>query len=340
MPSSASTHRASSSVSVVIPVRNEEGSIAAAIASALGQDRRGDMEVVVADGASTDATVDVIEAAFGDDDRVRVVPNPSGATPSGLNAAILATSGDVIVRCDAHAVLPSGYIARAVDLLESTGADVVGGVQAAQGETLFQRAVAGVMADPMGSGGADYRGGAEPGPVDTVYLGVFRRQALERVGLYDESLRRNQDYELNYRIRSSGGTVYFHPDLRVAYLPRATPQALWSQYWQYGAWKREMLKRDPGAARLRQAAPPALVVGLAASLVLVLVGRRKWATIVPSLYAGAVASTMVRQVGRSGIATALPAGLVVATMHLGWGLGFLLGRAELAEPRIPSLERR
>ena len=167
-------------VSVVIPVRNSASTVGAAVASALAQDYGGDIEVILAEGMSSDESRIEIERIAADQPAVRVVDNPSGLTAAGLNAAIAASTGDVIVRCDAHAELPAGYIGAAVRRLADSGAGVVGGVQDASGETAFERAVAFAMANPLGSGGAAYRGAGREGAVDTVYLGVFPRGAHRR----------------------------------------------------------------------------------------------------------------------------------------------------------------
>ncbi|MGI9609129.1 MAG: glycosyltransferase family 2 protein, partial [Acidimicrobiia bacterium] len=222
-------------VSVFIPVRDEPTAIVGSIRAALNQDYHGDIEVIVADGSSHNDTRHAIDGVFGGDDRVVMVDNPAGSTPAGLNAALLASSGDILVRCDAHAQLPPEYVSLAIEVMASTGADVVGGKQLAVGRTAFESAVAVAMSSPMGAGGATYRTGDKPQSTDTVYLGVFRRGVFERVGLFDESLIRNQDYEFNQRVRASGGVVYFHPDLQVEYRPRSSPGDLWRQYWQYGA---------------------------------------------------------------------------------------------------------
>ena len=184
---------------------------------------------------------------------------------------------------------------------------------------------------PLGVGDARYRTGGDPGEVDTVYLGVFRREALERVGGFDETLVRNQDYELNWRIRQAGGTVFFHPDLRVRYLPRDRLGRLWRQYFGYGTWKREVLRRHPGSARWRQLVAPALLVGLAVSALLAVTPAWPLALPVPGLYAGALIGAALTTAIRRRDAAALLLPIVLPTMHLAWATGLLFGRARVPE---------
>jgi len=328
---------ASPQVSVVIPVRNEEGAIAAAVRSALNQINTPPLEVIVADGDSSDGTRAAVTALAHDDSRVRLISNDSGTTPSGLNAAIRQARGNVIVRCDAHSVLPVDYVSTALQVLADTGADVVGGTQRATGRGFWQRTVAIAMTTPFGVGDARFHTGGAAGAVDTVYLGVFRRGALERVGLFDESLRRNQDYELNYRIRDSGGVVYFHPELAVDYEPRSNLIELARQFHQYGTWKRLVLRRFPESLKWRQLAAPLLVVGLIASIILLIVGQRLLASLVPGAYLiGVVGTTLLELARRRDLAAV---GLIAAlpTMHLSWAFGFMTSDLADPGPSIPKL---
>jgi glycosyltransferase involved in cell wall biosynthesis len=311
-------------VSIVLPVLDGGTVVTAAVDSALGQTYDGQIEVVVAHGPSTDETGDVL-TRYGD--RIRVVANPDGGRSAGLNTAIAATTGDVIVRCDAQARLPSDYVATAVRVLGETGADVVGGVQAAAGTTDTERAIAIAQSTPLGVGDARYRTGGEAGEVDTVYLGVFRRDALERVGGFDETLEINEDYDVYWRIRQTGGRIWFDPALQVGYRPRGSLRELWTQYHRYGTWKREMLRRHPAALRWRQLAAPALVAGLAGSALLWLLGLRRIGGLLPMAYGLVLGGAGVGLTVSRQDAAGLRAPLAIATMHLAWGVGFLTGRA-------------
>lgn len=318
------------SVAVVIPARDAASTLEAAVGSVLTQQVTAPFEVAIAVAPSRDETEAIARQLEAEHAAVRVVPNPAGTTPAALNAAIAATTGDVVVRVDAHAVLPPGYIGRAVQILRETGAANVGGRQVPVADAGFGRAVAAAMRSRVGSGGATYRGGVRPGAVETVYLGVFRREALEAVGAYDETLIRNQDYELNHRLRRGGGVVYFHPDLAVEYRPRSTVRALWRQYFQYGAWKRHVIRRFPGSIRLRQLAAPILVSALAGGFVLAVTWSAWPLTLVAATWLGAL---IVGSLGEADGPGQVPATVVaLATMHLAWGVGFLVGRARAPRP--------
>lgn len=318
-----------------MPVVNEERHLRSAVQRVLNQDYPGPLDVTLAVGPSRDKTAEVAEILAKEFPQVRVVSNPSGSTPAGLNAAINASSGEMVVRVDGHALIPADYVSCAVEVLERTGADNVGGVMAAEGTGDFERAVAAAMTSRFGVGDASFHVGGEEGPALTVYLGCFRRSALERVGGYDESMERAQDWELNLRIRESGGVVYFTPDLHVTYRPRHSLRALARQYHDYGRWRREVVRRHPDTVSLRYLAAPVTVavvgVGAAVSVAGALSGRSAWlvAGLLPALvYSGgnAVASAVTgARAGDAGVAMRLPA--VFATMHGAWGLGFLRGGA-------------
>ena len=246
-------------------VRDDAVALAGALASVETQDHAGAVEIVVADGSESPETGAVVRALF---PRARLLANPARSTSAGLNRAVAAAAHPIVVRCDARALLPPDYVRLAVAALERTGAAVVGGTQRPVGSTPLARAVAHAMTTPLGAGDARYRLGGPEGPADTVWLGVFRRDALEAAGGFDETLARNQDYELNWRLRARGETVWFDPALRATYRPRGSLGALARQYFAYGWWKRVVLARHPGSARWRQRAAPALVAGLAGSAAL------------------------------------------------------------------------
>jgi len=304
-----------------MPVRNEAEHLRGAVAAVRSQQYPGRVSIVLAVAPSSDGTEMIADeiASSGD---ATVVANPTGATPSGLNAAIRAARGDVVVRVDGHAELSPGYIQRAVETMRRTGAVNVGGIQKAVGTTPFERAVADAMTSRFGTGDAVFHYGGAEGPTDTVYLGVFDRRALEAVGLFDEHLIRNQDYELNIRLRNAGGVVWFDPALEVTYRPRGALTSLAGQYFDYGRWKRVVLAEHPRSLKWRQAVPPAatatIVIATAAGIV--------WpkALVVPVVYAAAVGAAAASAGRSAGSRLRLLA--VFPAMHLSWGAGFLIGR--------------
>ena len=319
-------------VSVIMPVLNEELHLAEAVAHILDQDYDGPIEVVLALGPSRDRTNDVAAELATIDSRVRTVDSPTGRTAAGLNAAIALTQYDVIVRVDGHALIPRDYVRTGVATLEATGADNVGGIMAAEGVTNFEKSVAAAMTSWFGVGGAAFHIGGEAGPALTVYLGCFRKSAIERVGGFDESMVRAQDWEMNHRIRSTGGEIWFTPDMKVTYRPRASVRALAKQYHEYGRWRREIARRDPSTVSLRYLAPPITLVGVSVGTIIGLVGLivGQPAVIVlgfsaPAVYvmASLVATARATRIEPFPVWRRLP--LVFATMHASWGAGFLRG---------------
>jgi hypothetical protein len=279
---------------------------------------------------------------------VRVVENAVGRTPNGLNAAIAVARHGVVVRVDGHGLLSLGYIRRAVEVLQKTGAANVGGIMQAEGESDFERAVARAMTSPFGMGGARFHLGGDAGPADTVYLGAFRREVLDRLGGYDEHFVRAQDWELNYRIRQAGETVWFTPDLVVTYRPRSSLRALAAQFFRTGQWRREVIRRHPDTASLRYLAAPVVTGAVAAGAVAGLAaaaGGPGWLALgwlAPTGYtAGVVLASLVEGRGLPlGALAWLPA--VLATMHTSWGAGFIVGsRPASARPQdaAPSTRR-
>ncbi|HMG32157.1 MAG TPA: glycosyltransferase family 2 protein [Jiangellaceae bacterium] len=336
-------------ISVIMPVRDEERHLAEAVNRVLDQDYPGGVEVVLAVGPSRDRTAEIAVGLTARDRRVRIVDNPAGRTPNGLNAAIAAARHGIVVRVDGHGLLSPGYIRRAVEVLQESGAANVGGIMQAEGQTDFERAVARAMTSPLGVGGARFHLGGKPGSADTVYLGVFRREVLERLGGYDEHFVRAQDWELNYRIRQAGETVWFTPDLVVTYRPRHDLWALARQFFRTGQWRRELIRQHPDTASPRYVAAPAtaaaIAVGSAAGLVAA-AGGPGWLAIgwlAPAGYAaGIVVASLVEGRGLPLRARAwLPA--VLATMHTTWGAGFLVGSRPASGARAgapaPSAKR-
>lgn len=308
-------------VSVIIPVLNEANHLAEALAMVLGQDYQGEIEVVVALGPSHDGTEMIARRLHQADARIVLVDNPSGRTPDGLNAAIGASSHDIIARVDGHAEIPPDYLSHAVAELRRVGADNVGGIMDAQGISPFQRAVACAMKSRLGVGNARFHVGGQAGEAETVYLGVFLRSALERVGGYDPHYSRAQDWEMNHRIRSTGGTVWFTPQLRVTYRPRANVRDLARQYFHYGRWRRVVSRQHVGTISARYLAAPTMVVGTTVAVVVGLAWTP--ALLLPAAYAGAITAGGLAISGNERPSVRIRTPLVLAVMHWSWGIGFL-----------------
>ncbi|MFG2461157.1 glycosyltransferase family 2 protein [Streptomyces sp. NPDC048523] len=327
-------------VSVIMPVLNEERHLRGAVEAILAQEYAGEMEVVIALGPSTDRTDEiaaqlVAETASFQSKRVHTVPNPTGRTPAALNAAIKASRHPIVVRVDGHGMLSPNYIATAVRLLEETGAQNVGGIMHAEGENDWEHAVAAAMTSKIGVGNAAFHTGGAAQAAETVYLGVFRREALEQQGGYNEEFIRAQDWELNFRIREAGGLIWFSPELRVSYRPRPSVKALAKQYKDYGRWRHVVARYHEGSINLRYLAPPAAVCAIAAGIVagaaltplgFVIPGGYLAAIVLGSLPAGKGLPLKAR----------LQIPVALATMHMSWGYGFLTSPRSLARRVIAS----
>lgn len=323
-------------VSYVMPVLNEVTEVRAAVGSLLDQDYSGPFEVILALGPSIDGTNELVAEMSAADPRIRAIDNPVGSTPAGLNVAIRASVHPVVIRVDAHSVLPADYTRIAVRTLLDSGADNVGGIMRAEGRTPFERAVALAYGSRVGLGGTPHHVGGTAGPAETAYLGVFRRERLFDVGLFDEGIKRGQDWELNRRLRQTGGTVWFTPELVVTYRPRPSLKRLVRQFVATGLWRGELARRFPANNGLRYFVPPAMVAAMALGVVAGLVGivgavlgtPLAWALlgfVVPVVYLLFVVLGSVVVARRSGLPTLLWLLVVLPCIHVGWGLGFIIG---------------
>jgi glycosyltransferase involved in cell wall biosynthesis len=323
-----------------MPVLNEARYLASAVDRILKQSVDQEIEVILALGPSSDSTTQIAQQIATKDNRVKLVDNPSGKTPSGLNKAIAASQFEVIVRVDGHSYLPDNYINNAVRILNQTNADVVGGVMAANGETNFEVAVAAAMRSAFGVGPARFHTGGKAGEVNTVYLGVFRKSALARVGGYDETFLRAQDWEMNYRIRKTGGKIWFDPELEVGYRPRSSIKKLARQYFDYGRWRREVARTYPDTKSLRYLAPPFTVTALIASFLSLFISTLLgfswsglfWIPILSYLLLVLIGSMIIFNKRKPISLFWQP--IVVLVMHLCWGIGFLTSPKNLrAQPK-------
>ncbi len=336
-----------SGVTFVMPVLNEEAYLARAVESVLSQDIDGPLELILALGPSTDATDEIARSLASGDERIRLVANPRADIPVGTNLAIRAGAHPTVVRVDAHSALEPGYARRALETLERTRAANVGGIMRAEGQTPFQRAVAGAYNSPIGLGGGAYHSGGADGPAESAYLGVMRRAVLEEVGLFDESLRRGEDWELNLRIRRAGYRVWFDPALAVTYWPREDWLRLARQFRSTGTWRGELVRRYGRRNSVRFFAPPVLVLTVLLAVVVavlqlggILAGGWALAASVVYLPLAAYALLMIGWALSPGAGPGwrerLWTVIVLPTMHVAWGVGFLIGALRGARENVDT----
>ena len=310
----------SPAISVILPVLNEEPHLAESVSAVLSQDYVSPLEIILALGPSSDQTNVIAESLAQRDSRIKLVMNPTGKTAAGLNLAIAASNSPVIIRVDGHAKIPSNYLSLAVSILRESGAVNVGGVMAAEGVTKFEIAVARAMRSPLGVGSSRFHTGGKAGEVDTVYLGAFRREAINAVGGFDERYTRAQDWELNHRLRKNGGKIYFDPRLQVTYRPRPNLRKLAKQYFQYGRWRRVVSRSHPGTVNLRYLAPPFTIIGTLTSLILGLLLHSIF--FLPAAVYGIfmfISSILIAKSFREFFSLLS----IIPTMHFAWGAGFI-----------------
>ena len=336
-------------VSIVIPMRNEEKSIGRCLEAVRAQDYPpGRIEVLVVDGRSTDGSREVVEAFARRDPRIRLLDNPSGSIPAGLNIGIVASGGDVVARLDGRTELASDYVSAGVRLLRRTGASNVGGAVLSVNPSYMGRVLALVWESRFGMGGAAARyGEATERDVDTVYMGMYPRGVLERIGLYDEEMVRDQDDELNYRLRAHGGRVLLTPTMRSRYLNSSSPRRFARQNFLYGYWKVRVCQKHPRMASARHLVPPAFVLGLLAGPAMAAASAPAAAAFVAALagYAAGAVGAAASIGRRAGWRYALPLPALFLLTHVAWGSGFLIGLVRFfprwftPEPPPPVLAR-
>ena len=310
-------------VSVIMPVLNEAEHLEAAVGSVLAQDFAGDLELLLALGPSKDDTNQIAAKLSKADPRIRLVENTAGLTTAGMNLCIKQAKADIIIRVDAHSELAPGYIKRGVELLAETGADELGGIMLARGRSAFQQAVAWAYSSRFGIGGAAYHVGGAAGEVESAYLGIFRADALTRVGGYDESIIRGEDWDLAQRIKATGGLVWFSPELTVTYWPRGRFEKLIKQFWSTGVWRGDLTRRNFAAASKRYFAPPVMVAVVAAGLAVAAFGHVLG--ILPLAgYLAAVAALAVTAANLS-LKARVALLVVLPSIHFSWGAGFWFG---------------
>lgn len=318
------------SVSILLPIRNEEPYIQNTLATVLAQDYvDAQIEILVIDGMSSDHTREiVVEIQKNHPERaIRLLDNPQKIVSTGLNIGLRQAKGEVIIRVDGHCEIAADYVRQCVNLLMETDADNVGGRMTAIASSPFGGAVAVATSTPFGVGGARFHYAEAEEWVDTVYLGAWHKSIFDRTGYFDEELVRDQDDEFNYRLRSYGGKVLLSPSIQSIYYTRSTARSLWRQYFQYGFWKVRVLQKHPAQMRPRQFVPFLFVLSLIGSGALGIFSVwGKW------LLAGILGAYLVANLAAS-VWTASKKGwrylgslpFVFTILHLSYGFGFLAG---------------
>ncbi|MDX6498809.1 MAG: hypothetical protein QOG23_2069 [Blastocatellia bacterium] len=315
-------------VSLLMAVRNEASFIERSLGAVLAQDYPQDrFEVIVADGLSTDTTREIIEGVAAQHPNLGLVDNPGRIVSTGLNAALRAARGEIIIRVDGHTVIAPDYCRQCVETLRQTGADNVGGRMSAVSEGVFGRVVALATSSRFGIGDARFHYSGREELVDTVYLGAWPRDVFQRVGMFDEEMVRNQDDEFNYRVRAAGGKILLDPRIKSQYYNRATPLSLWRQYFQYGYWKVRVLQKHPRQMSSRQFVPPLFAMTLfllCLTAPFLRAGRFLLAAIVITyLVLSLGASILSARRNHWRLLPLFP--VAFAIIHFAYGSGFLLG---------------
>jgi cellulose synthase/poly-beta-1,6-N-acetylglucosamine synthase-like glycosyltransferase len=311
-------------VTIAMPCRDEEAYIEACIRSVQAQDwPRDQMEILVADGMSMDATREILARLAAEDSRIRLIDNPARLQAAGLNECIRRARGEVIVRMDVHADYAPDFVRRCVEVLDRTGADNVGGAARPRARTFFQRCVAAALVSPLGMGGSHYRDADEEGDVESVWPGAFRRDVFERVGAFDPQAVTNEDAELNQRIVDAGGRVYLSRDIIVHYYPRESMRQLARQYFKYGQGRARTLLKHGRFLSWRPAVPFLWLAGEA-----LLLATSPWHPLGSWSLAtyGLVAGAEAVRVGRHEGVLAIPVvWSIFPVMHAAHGAGFAAG---------------
>ena len=321
-------------VTVVIPARNEERFIRQCVESVLAQDHT-NLQVIVVDGASTDATVDIVKDMAVADPRVELLHNPRGIIPVSLNLALEAARAEWLVRVDAHATVPPGYVSRALEHLRTQKWGGVGGRKDGVGVTPAGKAIAAAMGSPFGVGNSPYHYGTTPRTIEHVPFGAYPVALARELGGWDERCVVHQDFEFDWRVRESGRELLFDPELRIDWHCRQSVGDLFRQYRRYGGGKAKVAARHPRSLRWRHFVAPALVVWLAAAAVIGL-RRPKLALAAVAPYAAGLAVATAKTAERVPPESRRHLPGAFAAMHVGWGLGFWEGLREVVAERLAS----
>lgn len=328
-------------VTVVMPVRNEQHHLPKAVESVLAQNYPGQLEIILAIGPSVDETERVAGELSRKHPNIRLIQNPKGLTTVGLNLAIARSTGEVIIRVDAHSELTGNYITRGVELLRETGSVLIGGIMNARGKSPLQKAVAYGYGSRLGLGGGRFHVGGKAGEAESAYLGILDAEALKKVSGYDEKIIRGEDWDLAQRLKAQGGKVWFSPELVVDYAPRSNISALAWQFYSTGVWRAELTRSAPAKAALRYFLPPLALLALIAIALLTAFGfLNQIALIIPIASYLLVLSFAAFTAKALGVIDRLMVFIALPIMHLSWATGFWVGLVFGAKKIVDSGDRK
>jgi succinoglycan biosynthesis protein ExoA len=321
------------SISVIIPVRNEAGHIEACLDSVLSQEYPPEqIEVLIADAMSDDGTRQIVRRYAAVHSNIHLLDNPGLLTPAGFNLGIRHAGGDYVALVSSHSVLPSDYLRKCVDYARKTDAQNVGGRMRVVGIGPAAQAIAMATNSPFGIGGSKFHHSNKSQYVDTVYPGFYPRQIFEEIGLFDERLIRNQDYELNYRLRAAGGKIYYASDIAITHYARDSWRKFVKQFFEYGYWKTRTIYKHPASVKVRHIIPPLFVgsvlVGLVLGFFFPMMG---WVVLgLLGFYGLFLLYASWRTAQREGERPSYRLPFYLASLHIAWGAGALWGLGTLA----------
>ena len=335
-------------VSVILPIRNEGKYIEKCLSTIMGQDYDLDkIEILIVDGDSEDNTKEIVKKICAEYKNVKLLHNPRGIVSTGMNIGIRNAKGNVIVRVDGHTVLEKDYIIQGIEYLKKTQADNVGGLMRATGTTYLSRVIAFATSSPFGVGDGAFHYSIKEQYVDTVYMGIYPMEVFHKIGLFDEELVRNQDDELNYRLRKAGGRIFMTPQIKSNYYNRGSLKSLWRQYFQYGFWKIRVFQKHPKMMQLRQFIPACFALSIMTCILL-----SSWNHLFLYLLLSILLSYIIfnffscfRIAKRESWKYLPMLPIVFATLHLSYGTGFSTGLVKFfakwfkEEPGPPNLSK-
>lgn len=329
-------------ITILVPIRNEETYIGRCLNSIMHQDYDAQgYEVIVIDGISEDETRSIVRCFQKDYKNIKLIDNPNKIVPTALNMGLKASKGHIIIRVDGHAEIAPNYLQQCVEKLRLSNAECVGGYIESVNKTILGKAIALAMSSKFGVGNARFRTSGKPGFVDTIAFGAYRKEIFEKIGFFNEELIRGQDDEFHYRLRKSGGKIYFSPEIRSKYYPRSSLSKLWRQYFAYGYWKVRVLQKHVQMMQVRQFVPPVFVsICFVSGISGMIIPAILYWGLIPILGVYFFTSILVSLFlfWRNGWYYFFLLPVIFSTLHFSWGIGFLWGLIRFA-PRLFDHEK-